>query len=270
MSSLGAWPTGRRASTSLDKVLPKVPWDAMKYVRPTKTEPLTLQTSTSYHPTSPGSSSSLTRLRERGWRGTGGGSAAKGPAPAARGAGRHCRRPRAHLRPGRGPCRVPIPAGGRRGARAPDRPRDDGGPGQGGGPGDRRGHDGRARRRSRRRPRALQPTREPPCDRPTRRARPGAPAHRRQRAGRGRRRGCGRQPARCRRRGAGHRPPVRRHPGGAGRGSGGCLRALTTRGDDGHDPQQRRLRSGLRRVPGSTSPRCRTAWSARWRASGTR
>jgi LPXTG-site transpeptidase (sortase) family protein len=37
----------------VDKVLPKVPWDAMKYVRPTKTEQLTLQTSTSYHPTSP-------------------------------------------------------------------------------------------------------------------------------------------------------------------------------------------------------------------------
>ena len=30
----------------VDKVLPKVPWDAMKYVRPTKTEQLTLQTST--------------------------------------------------------------------------------------------------------------------------------------------------------------------------------------------------------------------------------
>jgi LPXTG-site transpeptidase (sortase) family protein len=37
----------------VDQVLPKVPWDAMKYVRPTKTEQLTLQTSTSYHPTSP-------------------------------------------------------------------------------------------------------------------------------------------------------------------------------------------------------------------------
>ena len=37
----------------VDEVLPKVPWDAMKYVRPTPTEQLTLQTSTSYHPTSP-------------------------------------------------------------------------------------------------------------------------------------------------------------------------------------------------------------------------
>jgi len=37
----------------VDQVLPKVPWDAMKYVRPTATEQLTLQTSTSYHPTSP-------------------------------------------------------------------------------------------------------------------------------------------------------------------------------------------------------------------------
>ncbi len=37
----------------VDEVIPKVPWDAMKYVRPTKTEQLTLQTSTSYHPTSP-------------------------------------------------------------------------------------------------------------------------------------------------------------------------------------------------------------------------
>jgi LPXTG-site transpeptidase (sortase) family protein len=37
----------------VDQVLPKVPWDAMEYVRPTATEQLTLQTSTSYHPTSP-------------------------------------------------------------------------------------------------------------------------------------------------------------------------------------------------------------------------
>ncbi len=37
----------------VDKVLPKVPWDAVKYVKPTATEQLTLQTSTSYHPTSP-------------------------------------------------------------------------------------------------------------------------------------------------------------------------------------------------------------------------
>jgi LPXTG-site transpeptidase (sortase) family protein len=37
----------------VDEVLPKVPWDAVKYLRPTETEQLTLQTSTSYHPTSP-------------------------------------------------------------------------------------------------------------------------------------------------------------------------------------------------------------------------
>ena len=37
----------------VDEVLPKVPWDATKYLRPTSTERLTLQTSTSYHPTSP-------------------------------------------------------------------------------------------------------------------------------------------------------------------------------------------------------------------------
>jgi LPXTG-site transpeptidase (sortase) family protein len=37
----------------VDQVLPKVPWDAVKYTRPTPTEQLTLQTSTSYHPTSP-------------------------------------------------------------------------------------------------------------------------------------------------------------------------------------------------------------------------
>lgn len=35
------------------QVLPQVPWNAMQYVRPTATEQLTLQTSTSYHPTSP-------------------------------------------------------------------------------------------------------------------------------------------------------------------------------------------------------------------------
>ena len=37
----------------VDQVIPKVPWDAVKYTRPTATEQLTLQTSTSYHPTSP-------------------------------------------------------------------------------------------------------------------------------------------------------------------------------------------------------------------------
>jgi LPXTG-site transpeptidase (sortase) family protein len=37
----------------VDRVLPKVPWNAVKYVQPTETEQLTLQTSTSYHPDSP-------------------------------------------------------------------------------------------------------------------------------------------------------------------------------------------------------------------------
>lgn len=35
------------------KVIPKARWDAMEYLDPTPTERLTLQTSTSYHPTSP-------------------------------------------------------------------------------------------------------------------------------------------------------------------------------------------------------------------------
>ena len=35
------------------KVLPKVHWDAVKYLEPTKTEQLTVQTSTSYEPTAP-------------------------------------------------------------------------------------------------------------------------------------------------------------------------------------------------------------------------
>ncbi len=37
----------------IDQVFPEVPWNAMQYVRPTAAEQLTLQTSTSYHPTSP-------------------------------------------------------------------------------------------------------------------------------------------------------------------------------------------------------------------------
>jgi LPXTG-site transpeptidase (sortase) family protein len=37
----------------VEEVLPEVPWNAIKYVRPTATEQLTLQTSTSYHATSP-------------------------------------------------------------------------------------------------------------------------------------------------------------------------------------------------------------------------
>jgi hypothetical protein len=35
------------------KVLPKVPYDAVKYLEPTPTEQLTVQTSTSYYPTAP-------------------------------------------------------------------------------------------------------------------------------------------------------------------------------------------------------------------------
>lgn len=35
------------------QVLPEVPWDALEYLDPTSTEQLTLQTSTSYTPTSP-------------------------------------------------------------------------------------------------------------------------------------------------------------------------------------------------------------------------
>lgn len=35
------------------KVLPTVPWNAVKYLEPTRTEQLTLQTSTSYYPTAP-------------------------------------------------------------------------------------------------------------------------------------------------------------------------------------------------------------------------
>jgi sortase (surface protein transpeptidase) len=34
-------------------VLPKVPWDAVMYLKPTATEQLTVQTSTSYYPTAP-------------------------------------------------------------------------------------------------------------------------------------------------------------------------------------------------------------------------
>ncbi|MEW6224428.1 MAG: sortase [Chloroflexota bacterium] len=44
---------GTKRAYLVDRVLPKVPWDAVKYLRPTETEQLTLQTSTSYHPTSP-------------------------------------------------------------------------------------------------------------------------------------------------------------------------------------------------------------------------
>ncbi len=37
----------------VDRVLPKVPWDAVRYTSRRQTEQLTLQTSTSYYPTSP-------------------------------------------------------------------------------------------------------------------------------------------------------------------------------------------------------------------------
>ena len=37
----------------VDKVLPKVPWDALRYLAPTAAEQLTLQTSTSYTATAP-------------------------------------------------------------------------------------------------------------------------------------------------------------------------------------------------------------------------
>ena len=44
---------GTQRTYIVDTVLPKVPWDALQYTAPTPTEQLTLQTSTSYHPTSP-------------------------------------------------------------------------------------------------------------------------------------------------------------------------------------------------------------------------
>jgi LPXTG-site transpeptidase (sortase) family protein len=37
----------------VDEILPKVPWDAVQYLKPTPTEQLTLQTSTSYYDTAP-------------------------------------------------------------------------------------------------------------------------------------------------------------------------------------------------------------------------
>jgi LPXTG-site transpeptidase (sortase) family protein len=37
----------------VDTVLPRVPWDAVRYLAPTRTEQLTLQTSTSYTATAP-------------------------------------------------------------------------------------------------------------------------------------------------------------------------------------------------------------------------
>ncbi len=44
---------GTSRTYAVIKVLPKVPWDAVTYLEPTKTEQLTVQTSTSYYPTAP-------------------------------------------------------------------------------------------------------------------------------------------------------------------------------------------------------------------------
>ncbi len=44
---------GTQRTYLVDEVLPKVPWDAIKYLAPTPTEQLTLQTSTSYYGTAP-------------------------------------------------------------------------------------------------------------------------------------------------------------------------------------------------------------------------
>jgi len=44
---------GTERTYAVDKVLPRVPWDAIEYLAPTPTEQLTLQTSTSYYPTAP-------------------------------------------------------------------------------------------------------------------------------------------------------------------------------------------------------------------------
>lgn len=44
---------GTERTYVVTEVLPEVPWDALEYLDPTPTEQLTLQTSTSYEPTSP-------------------------------------------------------------------------------------------------------------------------------------------------------------------------------------------------------------------------
>jgi LPXTG-site transpeptidase (sortase) family protein len=44
---------GTQRTYGVDKVLPKVPWDALHYLAPTAAEQLTLQTSTSYTATAP-------------------------------------------------------------------------------------------------------------------------------------------------------------------------------------------------------------------------
>lgn len=44
---------GTQRTYDVAEVIPKAPWNALEYLDPTRTEQLTLQTSTSYHPTSP-------------------------------------------------------------------------------------------------------------------------------------------------------------------------------------------------------------------------
>jgi len=44
---------GTQRTYTVDKIIPRAPWDAIQYLDPTPRERLTLQTSTSYHPTSP-------------------------------------------------------------------------------------------------------------------------------------------------------------------------------------------------------------------------
>jgi LPXTG-site transpeptidase (sortase) family protein len=44
---------GSTRTYRVSQIIPKAPWDAMHYLDPTPKEQLTLQTSTSYHPTSP-------------------------------------------------------------------------------------------------------------------------------------------------------------------------------------------------------------------------
>ena len=44
---------GSQRTYVVDEVLPNVPWDAVQYLKPTPTEQLTLQTSTSYYATAP-------------------------------------------------------------------------------------------------------------------------------------------------------------------------------------------------------------------------
>lgn len=44
---------GTSRTYEVSRVLPKVPWDAVSYLEPTPMEQLSIQTSTSYHPTAP-------------------------------------------------------------------------------------------------------------------------------------------------------------------------------------------------------------------------